>query len=480
MLAALALVMATGVSLAPRLWSADPAPVMTPEAREALDDLKNISDGFAAIAEAIIPSVVTVTSERVMQPADNPNPFFSDPFFRRFFGDMPQNRAPQRAHGLGSGVIVSSDGKILTNNHVIRGADELEVHLSDGRRLPAKVVGTDPRTDLAVLRVEAQDLPAVRFGDSDALRIGEWVMAVGSPFSENLRQTVSAGIVSGLGRSGMNLNDYEDFIQTDAAINPGNSGGALVNLDGELIGINSAIATRSGTFSGVGFAIPANLANEVMQDLITEGKVTRGWLGVQIQDVDETLAEAMELPASEGVLVNSVVDGGPADDAGLTRGDVIVEFAGKKVRSVAELRMIVARDDPGSREDVVIIRDGKRLSREVRLGTYPEEDEAAAEDGGGTHREELGITVEPITPELARRLEIENQEGLVVTAVSPGSPADEEGIRAGDVIRQVNRREVTTIKEMRAAVDDSGSDKPVLLLLERGGNTFFVALRAEG
>jgi serine protease Do len=188
----------------------------------------------------------------------------------------------------------------------------------------------------------------------------------------------------------------------------------------------------------------------------------------------------MELPASEGVLVNSVVDGGPADDAGLTRGDVIVEFAGKKVRSVAELRMIVARDDPGSREDVVIIRDGKRLSREVRLGTYPEEDEAAAEDGGGTHREELGITVEPITPELARRLEIENQEGLVVTAVSPGSPADEEGIRAGDVIRQVNRREVTTIKEMRAAVDDSGSDKPVLLLLERGGNTFFVALRAEG
>jgi serine protease Do len=467
--------------VATHLWSADaaqPETVLTPEKQEAVAAVRQFSDGFAAVAEMVVPSVVTISSEKLVEPAQNPmSQFQNDPFFQRFFGrQMPQQR-PFKQRGLGSGVIVDADGYILTNNHVVRGADELTVMLSDGRRLSATVVGTDARTDLAVLKVDATDLPAMPFGNSENVRIGEWVIAVGSPFSENLQHTVTAGIVSALGRSGMNLNEYEDFIQTDAAINPGNSGGALVNLDGELIGINSAIASRTGGSNGIGFSIPSNLAMEVMNDLITDGHVTRGWLGVGIQDVNASLAEAMGLEEAGGILITSVLEDGPAAKAGLKQGDVIVKFDGEPVKTTSELRFAVARSDPGTRTDVVVIRDGRQKTVDVVLSVREDDQPQQVEDTA--HEDDLGLSVDAITPELAQRLELQDTEGLVVTAVAPASPAEEAGIQVGDIVRQVNRRNVTTPRAYAEAIQDTPEGRPVLFMMERGGNTFFLALRGE-
>jgi serine protease Do len=477
---ALAALVAGGTGIT-GIGSADtgkPVDVLTPEQQQAVQSLKTFSDGFAAVAEAVIPSVVTITSERMVQPANNLGPFASDPFFRRFFGDTPRAR-PYKQHGLGSGVIVDSDGYILTNNHVIRGADELTVILHDGSRLEAKVVGSDSRTDLAVLRVEEDDLPAVHFGDSDHVRIGEWVMAVGSPFSENLQATTTAGIVSAKGRSGMRLSDYEDFIQTDAAINPGNSGGPLVNLDGELVGINSAIASRTGGSNGIGFAIPSNLAMNIMSDLIDKGRVTRGWLGVGIQSVTPDIAEAMDLGNRAGILVTAVVADGPAEAAGVLQGDVIAEFNGRQVDDSDELRFAVAETEPGTRSELVVIRDGREKTIRMELGEFPEEDAGAftnvVEAGPG----ELGLTVSPITPEVARRFELESSAGMVVTGVEPGSPAGDAGLEPGDIVHAVNRRHVDSPESYRQALRATAEGKPVLFRIERRGNTFFVALRPE-
>jgi serine protease Do len=275
----------------------------------------------------------------------------------------------------------------------------------------------------------------------------------------------------------MNLNEYEDFIQTDAAINPGNSGGALVNLDGELIGINSAIASRTGGSNGIGFSIPSNLAMEVMNDLITDGHVTRGWLGVGIQDVNANLAEAMGLDEAGGILITSVLADGPAAKAGLKQGDVIVKFDGNPVKTTSDLRFAVARSDPGTRTDVVVIREGRTKTLDVVLSVREEDQPEQVEDTA--HEDDLGLSVDAITPELARRLELPNTEGLVVTAVAPASPAEEAGIQVGDIVRQVNRRDVTTPRAYAEAVQNTPSGKPVLFMMERGGNTFFLALRGE-
>ncbi len=465
----------------PQLFSASaakPVDQFTPEQRAALQDLKAFSSGFAAVAQAVSPSVVTVTSEKLVQPAANP--FSNDPMFRRFFGDQGQNDQPFKQRGLGSGVIVREDGYVLTNNHVIQGADELTVELFDGRKLPAKVVGADPRSDLAVLRVDASGLPAMSIGDSEKVRIGEWVLAIGSPFNENLQHTVTAGIVSATGRSGMNLNEYEDFIQTDAAINPGNSGGALVNLDGEMIGINSAIASRTGGSNGIGFAIPANIAVDVMNDLITDGKVTRGWLGVSIQDVNQDLAQAMGLSTESGVLINSVAKDGPAEKAGLDQGDVIVRFDGKTMKNVSELRLAVAKADPSDEAEVVVLRDGKEKTVAVRLGEFPEDGSAVAVESGEVHQDDLGITVEPITPDLVDQFELQDvSKGLVVTTVTPASPAQDAGIQPGDVVLKVNRVSIASLKDYREALARAEKGSPALFLLQRGTNTFFIALRSK-
>jgi serine protease Do len=456
-----------------------PAP-WTPEQKAAVDNLHAFSDGFAAVAQSVIPSVVTITSERVVHPAQSPlEPFANDPFFRRFFGN-PQQQAPRSftQRGLGSGVIVDPDGYILTNNHVINGADELSVLLEDGNRVKATVVGSDPRTDIAVLKIDAKNLPALKFGNSDDLRIGEWVMAVGSPFSENLQATVTSGIVSALGRSGMQLNDYENFIQTDAAINPGNSGGALVNLHGELVGLNSAIASRTGGSNGIGFAIPSSLAQDVMTDLIQNGKVNRGWLGVTIQNVNEDLAAAMDLPVKEGVFISSVIPDGPAAAAGLQAEDVITAFNGMTVRDSNELRFAVAGADPGTRSEVNVLRDGHDRTFTVKLGEYPESGEVASATSPSPD-EDLGLTVEPLTSQMAQRYEIDNAHGLIVTEVTPGGPAEDAGIRPGDVIRRVNRKAAESLSDYRKALDATPDGKPVLIQVDRGGNTFFIAIRPE-
>jgi len=450
----------------------------TPQQQQAVDQLRNMSAGFEAVAEAVIPSVVTITSERVIQPTQAPQSPFNDPMFRRFF-DIPQ-QGPQRQHGLGSGVIVGEDGTILTNNHVVNGADELTVVLSDGRRLKAKVLGADSRSDLAVLKIDADHLQAMPFGNSDDVRIGEWVMAVGSPFSESLKATITAGIVSGTGRTGMHLSEYEDFIQTDAAINPGNSGGALVNLEGELVGINSAIASRAGGYDGIGFAIPANMAMDVMTDLIKHGKVTRGYLGVGIQSMTQDLAEAMNLGnVREGVLITNVQEGGPSDKAGAETQDVIVQFNGQPVKDSDQLRLIVARVNPGTTSDMVVLRNGRKVTLHVKLGEYPDEKEPVASNGQSDDNQSLGIQVGPVTPDIARQLDMKNASGLVVMQVEPGSVAEDAGVQEGDLIKSVNQVKVSTTNEFRSALRKNAGDKPVLLQLQRGDNAFFVPLRRE-
>jgi serine protease Do len=479
--AALVAAFLAGGYAVPRIWSADNAKPFDriPSADlPAVQSLKTLSQGFEAVSQAVIPSVVTITSEKLVKPTNGPAQFFGqDPFFQHFF-NLPQHPQSFKERAMGSGVIVNPDGYILTNNHVVQGADELTVILSDGNKLKGKVVGTDPRTDLAVVKVDKKGLPAMPFADSDKAKVGEWVLAVGSPFSENLQHTVTSGIISATGRRGMNLNDYEDFIQTDAAINPGNSGGALVDLNGELIGINTAIASRTGGSNGIGFAIPSNLAMDVMNDLITKGKVTRGWLGVSIQNVTQDLADAMGLPNTNGVLVNSVLDNGPAKDSGLKQGDVIVAFDGKKVKNSSELRFAVAGANPGSEATLKVLRDGKEKAITLKLGEYPENPEAIAQNQGSSKENQLGITVAPITPDMVQKYNLDSDtQGLVVTDVTSGSPADDAGIQPGDVVVKVNREKVSTLKDFQDALSSAEKGSPDLLLLNRGGNTFFVALR---
>jgi len=482
MVAGFAVVAMAGLALTTPDILADrgrPVDRLAPEQRSAVESLRHLSEGFSAIAGLVTPSIVTITTEGEARPAGNPmSQFFNDPRFQEFFGDMFPN-PPRTYRGLGSGIVVREDGYILTNNHVVRGASELTVILSDETRLPAEVVGVDTRTDLAVLKIDTDGLPAVTFGNSDDLRIGQWVLAVGSPFSENLRTTVTTGIVSATGRSGVGLNVYEDYIQTDAAINPGNSGGALVNLDGEVVGVNTGIASRGGGSNGIGFSIPSNMARDVMDDLITTGKVTRGWLGVSIGNLDEDLAAALGVDNTDGVLVRSVVPDSPASSAGLEEGDVIVRLDGKAMRGTSELMLDVARSDPGTVVELDVVREGEHKRVLVELEQYPEDVAAAAESPGGTHIEALGLGVEPVSPQLERRFDLAVGTGMVVTSVEQGSPAAEKGLRPGDVILEVNRRAVESLRDYREAVRETPDGTPVLLHIQRGEATLFVAVRPE-
>ena len=461
-------------------------------AAEPAAALRAFSDGFADVAAKIKPSVVTVYSEKTIKLPQFRSPF-GDGFPFQFFMD-PDDNSPRQRHslprehqfkqtGMGSGIVIDKDGRILTNFHVVDGTDEIKVKFADGATFDATIVGTDSRSDLAVLKVKGKlpaDLTPAALGDSDILRVGEWVLAVGAPF--NFTQTVTAGIISAKGRTQIDgdRDKYQDFLQTDAAINPGNSGGPLVNLRGEVIGINTAIISSSGQYAGIGFAIPVNMAQRVVRQLVKSGKVTRGYLGVVIQDLTPSLAEQFKLAGTKGAIVNQVSKDAPADKAGLKTGDVITQLNGKPIEETGHLRNLVASTDPGVKVELTIVRDGKERVVAVTVGELPDAGhraEAAAGGDSDEHPSRFGLAVESLTDRQARALGLENATGVLVEAVENDSPADEAGIHPGDIIVEVNRERVANVAEFNAAMRKT--DGKVLLLVKNKEASRFVVLAAK-
>jgi Do/DeqQ family serine protease len=448
-----------------------PSSVSTP----ALERSANgTAASYADIVDRVAPAVVTIRSERMIRMTSQSLP--DHPFFREFFGDRPDpRRMPERREGgMGSGVIVRQDGHILTNHHVVDGAEEVSVELTDGRSLKAKVVGTDAPSDLAVLKIDGTNLKTLGLGDSDQVRVGDVVLAVGNPLG--VGQTVTMGIVSAKGRStgGSGDGSFEDFIQTDAPINRGNSGGALVNTEGELIGINSQILSPSGGNIGIGFSIPANMARNVMTQLIEHGEVRRGRLGVTIQAITPDLARTLGLSSTTGALVSDVDAGSPADAAGVTRGDVITAVNGTAVKDSNVLRNEIAELQPGTAAKLTILRDGREQVLTAKLGELRSPNRRPGAKPRGERSERFGLTVEPLTPERARELGVSTRTGVVIVDVSPGSRAADAGLSAGDVVEQIDRKPVTSVDQLREALN-TGSG-PVLLLVHRGATTVFVTI----
>lgn len=461
--------------------AADEGGVPVTPAGNAPTEVGALTSTFAPVVKNSLPAVVSIVSTKVVKNdgAEGLEPFFNNPQFREFFGDrFPNQRQPrsQRQSGLGSGVIVNPDGYILTNNHVIDGASDIKIALHDGRELKARVIGADPKTDIALLKVEEKSLPVLAFADSSQVQVGDLALAIGNPMG--VGQTVTMGIISATGRGNLGIEDYEDFIQTDAAINPGNSGGALINARGELIGINTAILSRSGGNQGVGFAVPANLARHVMDQLSKGGKVVRGYIGTTIQDVTPEIAKAFNLPGTRGALIGDVTEGGPAAKAGLVKGDVITEVNGQAVADNRALRLKISQLAPGTPVKLKVVRDGATREVTVTLGELPNEDKAPEaeqpEDGSPE-----GISVENLTPQMARQFQLPaNTTGVVVTKVDPAGAAANAGLQRGDVIQRVNRKPVNTAAEFREAMKQAGQNSAVLLV-NRGGRTSFVVVPGQ-
>jgi serine protease Do len=435
---------------------------------------------FVALAKKVRPLVVNISTTQVSEGRGGQqefgNPFGEDDpfndFWKRFFGG-PLPRGPQRQRSLGSGFIIDADGTILTNNHVVENAQKILVKLSDEQEYEAKVVGRDPKTDIAIIKVNTKTaLTAASLGDSDDLEVGEWVMAIGNPFG--LDSTVTSGIVSAKGRH-IGQGPYDNFIQTDASINPGNSGGPLINLRGEVVGINTAIFSRSGGNIGIGFAIPINLVKELLPQLRGKGKVTRGYLGVLIQKVTPEIADSLGMDRGRGALVANVSKDGPAEKAGVKVGDVIIEFDGKEIKDSGDLPIIVARTPVDRKVRMKVLRDKKELQLTVSVGELKDEEVVASAPEKG----ELGMTVQRLTPQIAESLGLERAEGVVVSAVDPGSAADEAGIRRGDVILEVDRKPIRNIDEYKKSLAGIRKGKGVLLLVRRGESTLFLALKPQ-
>ncbi len=443
----------------------------------SVDLLAGTGKAMAEVAAEVRPAIVNISTTRTVKMSGGDNPFYDDPFFKRFFGERFGHQQPRerKSGGLASGVIVSPDGYIITNYHVVKDADEIRVTLTDKREFTAKVIGSDPKTEISVVKIDARDLPTVSWGDSDALEVGEIVLAVGNPFG--LNQTVTMGIVSAIGRANVGIADYEDFIQTDAAINPGNSGGALVNVRGQLVGINTAIYSTSGGYMGIGFAIPSNMVKTIMNSLIKTGKVVRGWLGVSIQKITPDLATQFNLKEENGALVSDIVENSPADKAGLKRGDVIVEYDGKKTDDPNQLRNMVASSLPGEEHTLKVMREGNPVTVKVVIGELPAETQQYAT--GEFQNVLKGIGVQDITPAISKELNIPARiKGVVVTEVDENSPA--AGVIAqGDVIEQVNRKNISNVKEYQTAASGIRQGEAVLLLVYRGGSSLYVTLSAR-
>jgi serine protease Do len=443
-------------------------------------------NGFTEVAKHVTPTVVNITTVMTEKVSDGvPFPddlrdrmeeFFGKPVDPRGRGphNPREHRGPQR--GQGSGVIISPDGYILTNNHVITKAREVNVTLPDKREFKGKIVGTDPKTDLAVVKINASNLPVVPWGDASHLQVGEYVLAVGNPFG--LNSTVTLGIVSAVGRGHMGITQYEDFIQTDAAINPGNSGGALVNTKGELVGINTAIFSQSGGYQGVGFAVSTTMAKPIYESLVKTGKVVRGYLGIGLQDLNQDLAKSFSLKDSKGALISDVKEDSPADQAGLKQGDVIVQYHGTPVEDGVALQRLVTRTPVGSKVPVKVMRDGQDHELTVRIGEQPDQEKVAKVDVGERDYALAGVSVEDLDQNTARELGLNrNAQGVVVTRVEPDSGAEKAGLIPGDVIREVNRRPVKSVKDFEKISLDMKKGNSLLILINRRGNALFLSAK---
>jgi len=431
---------------------------------------------YADVAEAAMPGVVNISTDKVVELPTN-HPMLEDPFFRRFFGVPEGQQGRERVErSLGSGVIISDDGYILTCAHVVEKASKVRVVLAEEREYEAEIIGQDSATDVALIKIEADEpLPVVEMGDSESLRIGDQVMAVGNPFG--VGQTVTLGIVSATSRS-IGMMSYEDFIQTDAAINPGNSGGALVNMQGELMGINSAIMSRSGSSAGVGFAIPMHLARRIMDQLKEHGEVKRAWLGVITAEVDQTMAEALGMDRPRGVLMSEVRPDTPADDAGLREGDVILKVDGNSVDSISDLRNTISLAGVGHESDLLVLREGKEKKLTVKLAEMPGDLSASASSPEGRSTDEglEGVTVRELTELVRRRLELDDDvQGVVVTDVARTSNAWHRGLRQGDVIIEVARKSVSDLDDYEELIQKD-KDRPVLLKVQRGEQSLMIAV----
>ena len=433
---------------------------------------------FVSLAEQLKPAVVNIGTAKTVTPRA---PMFPGPqgrggdmfdeFFERFFRNAPQS--PHKQRSLGSGFIISEDGYILTNDHVVEGADEIKVKLSDGREFTGEIRGLDPKLDLALIKIDAgEDLPVAKLGDSEGIKVGEWVMAIGNPFG--LEQTVTVGIVSAKGRV-IGAGPYDDFIQTDASINPGNSGGPLFNVQGEVVGINTAIVAQG---QGIGFAIPVNMAKQIIPQLRDEGRVTRGWLGVTVQALNKELADSFGLDGTHGALVNEVTEDSPADKAGLKRGDIIIEYDGKQVDELNDLPRLVAATPVDETVKVKIFRDGKERTVKVKIGRLDDGETkiaAGAEESGGA----LGLTVSNVTPELAERYSLEGDKGVLITRIDPEGPAANANLRVGDLIVEADGKEVGSVKDFEGLVGKMKSGKVLRLLIQRQATLLYTTVTLE-
>jgi Do/DeqQ family serine protease len=453
------LLTALGLCLAPPA-----ARAANPEPIGSLSVLRALEDAFVSVADRVTPAVVNVSvkPKRIAQEGEAPErfrEFFGPEFFERFFRRRQQR---EDVRSTGSGVIVDLRGYILTNNHVVENADSVEVRLSDDRKFKAAIVGRDPKTDLAVLKIEAPagSLPVAVLGDSDKLHAGQWAIAIGNPFG--LDRTVTIGHISATGRTHVGVATYEAFIQTDASINPGNSGGPLLNIEGKVIGINTAMVSSG---QGIGFSIPINMAREIMTQLINRGRVVRGWLGIVIQELTPELAEGFGVKQESGVLVADVMKGSPAEGAGLKAGDIIVEFNGAPIASVTELQKRVAVVEPGRATPLVVIRDAVSTPLSVKIGEQPSDETVGVEPA----EETLGLTVEPLTPEATQRFRLTARSGVVVTNVEPGSSGDQAGIRAGDAILEINRQPVKDVDSFRRIMAAVTPGEVIPVYVQRGG-----------
>jgi serine protease Do len=453
-----------------------PGPDVPVAAAVSTGEMARAPYSFADLAEKLKPCVVNISTSKTVRGGGFRSPFGQgtpfdryfggDDFFERFFGEIPQREFKQRS--LGSGFIITSDGYIFTNNHVVEQADKILVKLSDGKEYEAKVIGKDAKTDIALIKIKpSESLPVAEIGDSDKLRVGDWVMAIGNPFG--LEQTVTAGIVSAKGRV-IGAGPYDNFIQTDASINPGNSGGPLFNMEGKVIGINTAIVAQG---QGIGFAIPISMAKTILPDLKTKGKVTRGWLGISVQDITEDLAKTMKLKDRNGALIADVFKGDPADKGGIRAGDIVTEVNGKKIKDTHELLMLIAAFRVGEMVKITILRDGQSQSMNITVAERKDQPEIAAAREGG---EAFGMVVQEITPEIAKHLGLTAKTGVIVVDVQEGSVAEEVGIQPQDIILQINKAKIASMKDYAREMSRAGEKGGILLLIKRGKSTFFVPL----